>query len=46
MDPANTHVLICGNPAMIAEVQAVLGERGLQKHRPRKPGHVTIESYW
>ncbi len=46
MDPANTHVLICGNPAMIAEVQAVLGQRGLHKHRPRKPGHVTIESYW
>ena len=40
------HVLMCGNPAMISEVQAVLGTRGLEKHRPRKPGHITIESYW
>lgn len=45
-DPARDHVLLCGNPAMITEVQAVLGGRGLEKHRPRKPGHVTIESYW
>lgn len=40
------HVLMCGNPAMISEVQALLGARGLQKHRPRKPGHITVESYW
>jgi ferredoxin--NADP+ reductase len=43
---ARDHVLMCGNPAMIAEVQSELGARGLQKHRPRKPGHITIESYW
>lgn len=40
------HVLMCGNPAMISEVQAVLGGRGLIKHRPRKPGHISFESYW
>ena len=45
-DPARDHVLLCGNPAMITEVQALLGSRGLDKHRPRKPGHITIESYW
>ena len=45
-DAARDHVLLCGNPAMITEVQAVLGARGLEKHRPRKPGHITIESYW
>jgi len=43
---SSDHVLLCGNPAMISEVQAVLGSRGLEKHRPRKPGHITIESYW
>ncbi len=46
IDPALDHVLLCGNPAMIDEVQTVLGARGLNKHRPRKPGHITIESYW
>lgn len=45
-DPARDHVLLCGNPAMITEVQSLLGSRGLEKHRPRKPGHITIESYW
>lgn len=46
LDPARDHVLLCGNPGMISEVQSLLGSRGLEKHRPRKPGHVTIESYW
>jgi ferredoxin/flavodoxin---NADP+ reductase len=45
-DAARDHVLLCGNPAMIGEVQTELSARGLQKHRPRKPGHITIESYW
>ena len=38
--------MLCGNPAMIAEVSALLEARGLTKHRQRKPGHVTVESYW
>jgi ferredoxin--NADP+ reductase len=46
LEAASAHVLMCGNPAMIEEVSQVLSERGLHKHRPRKPGHVTIESYW
>jgi ferredoxin/flavodoxin---NADP+ reductase len=46
LEPALDHVLLCGNPAMIGEAQTVLGARGLHKHRPRKPGHITIESYW
>jgi ferredoxin/flavodoxin---NADP+ reductase len=45
-DGALDHVLLCGNPAMIEETRAVLERRGLAKHRPRKPGHITIESYW
>lgn len=46
LDPARDHVLLCGNPAMIMEMQAELGKRGFAKHRPRKPGQITIESYW
>jgi ferredoxin--NADP+ reductase len=45
-DPARDHVLLCGNPAMIEETRVVLESRGLAKHRPRKPGQITIESYW
>jgi ferredoxin--NADP+ reductase len=44
--PEGSHVLLCGNPNMLSEVQAVLAERGLVKHRPRKPGHISVESYW
>jgi ferredoxin/flavodoxin---NADP+ reductase len=46
LEPEGTHVLLCGNPAMIGEVQAVLEARGMHKHRPRKPGHISFESYW
>lgn len=46
LEPEATHVLLCGNPAMIADVQALLERRGMHKHRPRKPGHISFESYW
>jgi ferredoxin/flavodoxin---NADP+ reductase len=46
LDAARDHVLLCGNPAMIEETRVMLERRGLAKHRPRKPGHITIESYW
>lgn len=44
--PGQSQVLLCGNPEMISETQRALGERGLEKHRAKKPGHVTLESYW
>ncbi len=44
--PEESHVLLCGNPDMIVEMQTLLGARGLKKHRVREPGHVTIEKYW
>lgn len=46
LEPALAHVLLCGNPAMISEVQTLLEQRGMHKHRPRKPGHISFESYW
>jgi ferredoxin--NADP+ reductase len=46
LDPARSHVMLCGNPAMIEEMTTRLGERGLKKHRVRTPGHITVEKYW
>ncbi|HEU4580013.1 MAG TPA: ferredoxin--NADP reductase [Polyangiaceae bacterium] len=46
LEPETTHVLLCGNPNMLSDAQTVLAARGLVKHRPRKPGHVSVESYW
>lgn len=46
MSPENSHVMLCGNPAMVDDVQRVLAVRGMRRHRRREPGHVTVETYW
>lgn len=46
IDGARSHLMLCGNPAMIEEVTAQLLARGLRKHRQRTPGHITTEKYW
>lgn len=42
----HSHVLLCGNPDMIDEMELLLEARGLRRHRKRNPGHYTIERYW
>jgi ferredoxin--NADP+ reductase len=44
--PESSHVMLCGNPQMLKDVQAVLTARGMKKHRRRTPGHITVESFW
>jgi ferredoxin/flavodoxin---NADP+ reductase len=44
--PDRAHVMLCGNPAMIEDMTALLGKRGLRRHRVRNPGHITVEKYW
>jgi ferredoxin--NADP+ reductase len=41
-----SQVMICGNPSMVRDTQAVLESRGLRKNRRREPGHITTEQYW
>ena len=41
----DSHVMMCGNSAMISDVSVVLEKRGLRKHRRREPGHLTTEKY-
>jgi ferredoxin--NADP+ reductase len=41
-----SHLMLCGNPAMIDEVTSLLVGRGLRRHRQRTPGHITTEKYW
>jgi ferredoxin--NADP+ reductase len=43
---ANAHAMLCGNPDMIRDTQAVLEARGMRRHRRREPGHFTVETYW
>jgi ferredoxin--NADP+ reductase len=46
LDAASSHVMLCGNPAMLKDATAALAARGLRKHRRRAPGHITVESFW
>jgi len=46
LDAAGSHVMLCGNPAMLKDATAALAARGLRKHRRRAPGHITVESFW
>jgi ferredoxin--NADP+ reductase len=46
LSPANSHAMLCGNPAMVDDTQKVLAARGMRRHRRREPGHVTVETYW
>lgn len=46
ISPETAHVMLCGNPDMIGDAMSLLAERGLRRHRTRKPGHITIEKYW
>ena len=42
----NSAVLLCGNPAMLDDMEAKLGERGMTKHRTKAPGQIVLERYW
>ena len=42
----NSHVMLCGNPAMIGDTRKVLEARGMRQHRRKEAGHITVETYW
>ncbi|TLU64900.1 ferredoxin--NADP reductase [Thalassotalea litorea] len=44
--PEQSHIILCGNPAMITDANALLEQQGFRKHRNRVPGHITMERYW
>jgi ferredoxin--NADP+ reductase len=44
--PERSQFMLCGNPDMLKEAAAALGERGLRKNRRRTPGQITVESFW
>ena len=41
----DSHIMMCGNSAMLTSVTESLEKRGLRKHRRREPGHITTEKY-
>ncbi|MBE0615872.1 MAG: ferredoxin--NADP reductase [Burkholderiales bacterium] len=46
LDAQSSRVMICGNPAMVADTVLALEQRGLKKHRRRDHGQISVENYW
>lgn len=46
LNAENSHVMLCGNPAMIEDAQKSLAARGMRRHRRKEPGQITVETYW
>lgn len=42
----SSQFMLCGNPAMIHDMVALLESDGLMLNRPRQKGNITLESYW
>jgi ferredoxin--NADP+ reductase len=39
-------VMMCGNPQMLDDVEAMLNARGMRKHKRSEAGHYVVERYW
>jgi ferredoxin--NADP+ reductase len=47
LNPERDHVLLCGNPAMIDEVEIdLVNSRGFVVHSRKVPGNLHFEKYW
>ena len=44
--PEDTHVFVCGNPAMITDMEEILATEGFKEHKKKEPGQVHVEKYW
>lgn len=42
----NSSVLLCGNPAMLDDMEQYLETRQMKRHRSKSPGHIVLERYW
>ena len=43
--PDDTHVFLCGNPAMIDSMKTIVENEGFLEHTKKSPGNVHIECY-
>jgi len=46
IDAESSHVMLCGNAAMIKDMRALLESRGLRRNSAKSPGHYTTEQYY
>ncbi|WP_298146170.1 ferredoxin--NADP reductase [uncultured Acinetobacter sp.] len=45
LNPATSHVMLCGNPQMVDDTKEALKARGLSMNR-RGEGNIAVENYW
>lgn len=45
-DPQSDSVFLCGNPAMIEDLERHLCDRGFVLHSKKTPGNLHVEKYW
>lgn len=46
LEPDQSEVFLCGNPAMVEAVLGLLEQRGYVRSRGKNPGTVHVEEYW
>lgn len=46
ISPEESAVMLCGNPDMLNEMEAILESRGLERQRAKHPGQIIVERYW
>lgn len=46
LEPADSRVLVCGNPEMTRELRQILSARGFATNRRGMPGQMAFEKYW
>jgi ferredoxin--NADP+ reductase len=44
--PRDTHVFLCGNPAMVDDMVERLEAEGFREHTRKSPGQIHVERYW
>jgi len=46
MNAANSALMLCGNPAMLDDMEHYLETLEMKRHRSKSPGHIVLERYW
>lgn len=46
ISPETDHIMLCGNPDMVEEVEKWGIEKGFTVHSKKKPGNLHLEKYW
>jgi len=46
LDTTRSRVMLCGNPAMVTEMRALLAERSFAPGRRGVSGNLAVENYW